>query len=298
MKIKIHSQGGIGNQLFQAAAAHRLAILYPQYKVFFVNANDPSEREFALSGFFSRCNHVNVSKRDDWFAWRVNRIYDRISKHIRVIKIMTKIFNFYSPILLNNEQSLDRVCAIIRSLRVRTLILRGFFQSTTYFEKDFECFNSSLKKYIMKKTSRKLIETQFTLLHARRGDYHNNFLMGPLGREYFVNSLNLIRPKDLSVIIHTDGEKEEFCNIDLEVPIDAENSFSKNPWDLLYDAFFANNFIGSNSTLSWWASYIMLHLNCNKSRIVMPSEWYRGTDARKFELLMTNWELVEARWWN
>jgi hypothetical protein len=120
--------------------------------------------------------------------------------------------------------------------------------------------------------------------------------MGPLDREYFVNSLNLIRPKDLRLIIHTDGEKEEFLNIDLKVPIDIENSFSKNPWDLLYDAFFAHNFIGSNSSLSWWASYIMIYLNFNDSRVMMPSEWHVGSDARKFELFMKKWELVESRW--
>jgi hypothetical protein len=48
MQIRVLSEGGLGNQLFQASFAHRLAILMPEYDVSFVNDNSASDRRFSL----------------------------------------------------------------------------------------------------------------------------------------------------------------------------------------------------------------------------------------------------------
>lgn len=62
MNINIISQGGIGNQLFQAAAAHEIAVLYPDFHVNFLNANHAGDRPFKLHQFFADCPHVSESR--------------------------------------------------------------------------------------------------------------------------------------------------------------------------------------------------------------------------------------------
>ena len=296
MIIQVHSQGGIGNQLFQALAAHELAISFPESRVVFVNSNDPSERKFELSGFFTECKHVCEGSRAYKYTWAKNRLYDWLVARGSLLT-RTKLFGCYIPIEVG-DQSRDVIIREIKQSKARTVILRGYFQSSTYIRQNDECFNRLLMDFIRLRASKELRPiTNLLLMHARRGDYLQNPSLGPLSSEYFEKVLGGIGRGSSTLVVYTDGNKEEFSKFIKEFNSEENRSFSQNPWDLLFDAMSAKIFIGSNSTLSWWASYLReLNSGEDQGLSIFPDEWYVNSPTKNQELYLSNWQLGNAIW--
>lgn len=299
-KVFVNSQGGIGNQLFQAAAAHDFALSNPRCKIYFVKGNDPSERSFELKGFFNDCNHVITSKLLDQIFWIFNRFYDKLNNRFVSFKILLQVlFRCEVPRLEINNQSSEIINLVIRESNSAYLVLRGYFQSITFTGTDKECFNRLLKNQILMQSSCKQGAKDFILMHARRGDYFINPSLGPLSIEYFKTALDVVSTEcqGLSLLIHSDGDESEFSSIIDRFHFLRSRSFSKNAWDCLFDSTNARYFVGSNSTLSWWASYSMQLFSPSVGRVsIFPSEWYVRSPVFDLELFNTDWRLVKADW--
>jgi hypothetical protein len=98
-------------------------------------------------------------------------------------------------------------------------------------------------------------------------------------------------------VLHTDAENSQISaklvNQISKIKISANNS----PWSLLQDSIKAQVFIGSNSTLSWWAATINEKLNFgNSSKILLPSEWKRENCNAQEKLLKPNWQIFQSEW--
>ena len=173
--------------------------------------------------------------------------------------------------------------------------MRGYFQKSKYHFPADPCFANALIR-ALEKNARRLKSENFTFVHVRRGDFVRFSSHGPLSKEYFIDQLQHLDDNSRSVLIHSDDIKivDDFASLPIKL---SEYSLSSNAWDVLSDAAKSNYFIGSNSSLSWWAAYCTQNFghSVNKN-IYFPSEWFRGVSTKSLEIIPNNWKTVKARW--
>ena len=300
MNINIISQGGIGNQLFQAAAAHEIAILYPEFRVNFINANHRSGRPFALYGFFSNCSHVSESVISDLITPGIKSAYYRNKRKQNIILnlFFKKAINFESLII--DQQSVQHVTNLISKRLNKTIFLDGYFQSTDYVGANKTCFNGLFQNYVtISKSKNRNNYANYAVMHVRKGDYHENPAFGPLSLKYFQLAMKQNIQESCQIIIHSDGNQKELKSLIVDARFDLGCSFSENPWDLIWDARNSKMFFGSNSTLSFWASYALdVESLFTSNASYFPDEWHVGVSVSKFEIYSKKWNLLKSDWDN
>lgn len=296
MQVRVLSEGGLGNQLFQASFAHKLAILFPDYKICFVNDNSKSDRRFLLEGFFDSCSHVTESKSHLVRGRNRNEIHRSLIRRIPGFDDR----NYLKKIINEGEFRFSSESDLRMSLQSSSKslsIIRGYFQKSDYHFPIHDCFLLALKKSISANSK----ETFFTdrggvIAHIRRGDFLKFSSHGPLSMHYFTKQLAPLQGEFMSLSIHSDdlSVKSQLGNLSFRIN---ENSMSENPWQLISDAITSRFFIGSNSSLSWWAAFSLTTLgDPGTSRITFPSEWFRGVNSRTLGILPVEWNTVEVEW--
>jgi hypothetical protein len=173
----------------------------------------------------------------------------------------TKIYNFpfhYEKINLNSEH----------------LIIDGYFQSEKYFIKNEQYIREKFSiddfiiDYINKKYNNVLQQTT-TSIHVRRGDYLKlNQYHPTMNLDYFKNGIDLTKLKTKNYIVFSDDI--EWCKTKF---LGNRFIFIENEKDYIemYLMSLCDNNIISNSTFSWWSSW----LNPNESKtVISPKKWF------------------------
>lgn len=235
-KIKIMSNcyvkvvGGLGNQLFQIAAGYAYSKKYDKQVVI------DAVRWNAGQG-----NHV-FSYKDTIFK---NFEYGSADRE-NTFDIHEREFN-YSELPYYSDN----------------VALNGYFQSLKYFEeyqKDFVDMLNIPKANLEKPDSKKVA------FHIRRGDY----LLYPdihyaCKTDYFDRCFELF--KDFDIDVFTDSPNYvlgEFIHQKFNL-IQTDSELK----DLTLMSRY-NNIVCSNSTFSWWASF----LGDADKKIIVPSKWF------------------------
>ena len=294
MRIKVMSEGGLGNQLFQASFAHYLSQGIPNCEIFFVNDNSNSDRTFFLNNFFQNCSHVQESK---------SRLQFGRNRHELNLSL-TRKFPFFKDkrysrrLIKENDTTSDFMLyfnQLVVSSHPKEFLIRGYFQNWTYHFMSSECFLSCLRD-ALKLNARIVNESKFACVHIRRGDYWRFSSHGPLSDQFYINQVWRIKDRVSKLVVHSD-DILAVNNLGM-LPIGVSNySLSGNAWDLLADASQAAFFIGSNSSLSWWAAFAHDHLGkFGNAQITFPSEWYRGVPTQTLSIIPNHWELVKVDW--
>ena len=141
--------------------------------------------------------------------------------------------------------------------------LHGYFQSLKYFEDHKDEFISELK---LKPLDDEFIDSDSWCVHVRRGDYlQHSHIHLVCGTDYFLQNM-----KDLDKInVFTDSLPQvqgEFGNIRCNY-IQSNSELSD-----LYLMSQHRNMILSNSSFSWWASF----LGKPKETIIVPKIWFNN----------------------
>lgn len=291
MKIHVLSQGGLGNQLFQANYAHYLSTILPGAKIVFTNHNIALDRDFALDGFFAQCAHVKDASKFDSktdFIVRTSRSLSR--RFPKLSKYMRKTLG-----VLEAEDAFDGMNSTINSLKKMqslpiALRIIGHFQNSDLVNPD-SCFEKSLTSFV--NANRNSAAEEFRgVIHLRQGDYFQNASMGPIAMDYFKEVLSGIDNKAINFAIHTDGKLDNSW-----IPSELNYNYRENSKavDVLYDASHANIFVGSNSSLSWWASYLQNIFNSSAVSI-FPSEWMRDLPTSQLPVYRKSWILHKVIW--
>lgn len=291
MKIYILSQGGLGNQLFQANYAHYLSTILPSAKIVFINHNIALDRDFALNGFFAECSHLKEASKFDTKTDFIVRTSKSLSRRFpRLSKYISKGLGVVEAV-----DAFDGTYATIERLKKMrflpiTLRIIGHFQNSNFVNPDI-CFKKSLISFVNENTSSAAAESS-GVIHLRQGDYFQNASMGPISTDYFKEVVNGIHNKVNNFIIHTDGILDKSW-----IPSGLQFSYSEDSTaiDVLYDASRSSIFVGSNSSLSWWASYMQSILNSSAVSI-FPSEWMRGLPTSQSPICRKSWILHKVIW--
>lgn len=303
MRIRVLSEGGLGNQLFQAAYAHHLSTQFPHAIVEFIDCNSTGDRKFELSHFFDSCEHVTQKR-----AWR---LFDKTGLEVR--RGLSRRFGTLGASLLSinevselgglgnqNERIINEINTmgtLSRLIGLNQINVRGYFQYWEHMFPGDECFLRLFRNCLSSNTSSwEKKQSSDVCLHIRRGDYLKNPSLGPLRLEYYVDLLEKYVNLQGKVTLHSDQTDLEILTKRLGTFL-SDSSFSSNPWDLFSDAINSKVLICSNSSLSWWAAYSKEQFGMiDNSKIIFPSEWFRNVSTFSLGILPPQWEIAEVMW--
>ena len=237
-------QGGLGNQMFQIAAAYGVAL-----------------RNNAIPEFNFENHYLPLQGR------KAKNYIDSIFRNIKINNALHSFENIYQ------EQSHH-----FSEIEYKEdLCLVGYFQSEKYFsdceDEIRELFGPSaeINSYLQGKYSAVLNKIS-TSIHIRRGDYLKFSNIHPqCTQEYYIKAMSLVAPTEVYVIFSDDPEwcKRNFTGNKFYV-VDNEEDYI----DMYLMSQCSNNII-ANSSFSWWGGW----LNANQSKkVITPSRWF-GDDG-------------------
>lgn len=239
--VYIQLVGGIGNQLFQVAAAYAYARTHHKFLVIDQSkwvAGQGKNPDTYKNNLFKNFKYSN------YHAGEVTHIHE-------------KRFN-YDPLPYHD----GHVC------------LHGYFQSIKYFEPYIEELKEiiNLDGYGCVDYSW-LERPKNVAVHIRRGDYMNlKHIHLVCGTEYFTNNIKKFPNHQINVFTDSiDYVKQEFSDLDINI-IDTKSEIQDFQLMSIHD-----NMICSNSSFSWWASF----LNNKKQQIIVPDRWFNNFEPHE-----------------
>lgn len=253
--------GGIGNQLFQIANSFSKSIKH--------NVN------FALR------KHSQTELQGNNASYYINNIY--------------KKFNFLDVIntdirITENDWSFKEV----EIPNNKSIEFFGYYQSSKNFkgyEKEiinmFSPDNNFKNKMLKKYDS--LNKEKTVSVHIRRGDYLKFLNIHPVISESYINEcLRQISDYD-HVFIFTDDKKWVIDNLKIE----NSTIVSEEDWEELWMMSMCKYNVISNSTFSWWGSY--LNLNPDK-KIYCPSVWFSSEGPKNYsDIFEDNFIIINSK---
>ena len=292
MTISIYLQGGLGNQLFQYAAAKALAEHYQSNLIL-----DCSWFKYPPSG---------VTKRNldlDFLNISCKKMRSQIpSKSKNKIALLLSSFLPFGPIIKieRNAFYFNKSLLNLNGLNKRDLTLIGYWQSYKYFEKirpllqnEFRVLPSVDAFY--QPELDKIHATESVMLHIRRGDYVSSpsaaKMHGALGIEYYLSAINLILEKISNPHFFVFSDDLPWAKEAL--PKNLNISFVEN--SLKPDAAAqelqlmrgCKHHIIANSSLSWWGAWLKNDLN---GLVIAPNRWISDKSLDLSDLLPPNWQ--------
>jgi Glycosyl transferase family 11 len=273
--------GGLGNQMFQYAAArsvaHKLSVpLRLNLNLF---RND-SLRQYELSNFNVQATIADDAEIDDLVNfpigfWKENRekLTQRLTSEILRKKIIReKHFHFADE---------------LREATRNTYVF-GHWQSEKYFasctdviRKDFSFVSSlqGLNKGLVEQISQSLNPVS---LHIRRTDYLNSTLMHTCDLSYYRQAIEIMSKNmdDLSFFVFSDDIGWVDSNLKLEYPaMYINHNTGLNACQDMRLMSLCRHHIIANSTFSWWGAW----LSSNPNKIVVaPKQWFKK-DAKWYD---------------
>ena len=212
-------KGGLGNQLFQIAAAYSHAL----------EVGDDFAINYNLPHYLGQGKQCTTYK-------------DTVFSKIKSTDITPS--SYYS----------EKDFTYNKIPQQKNLLLDGYFQSEKYF-KNYENEIKELFNFSFIKVKKKYSTiNNKVVLHVRRGDYLENSNTHPsIPLEYYKSCLEELDIKDPTILIVTDDintVSKDFNELDY-VHVNGQNELE----DFCY-IMNADYIIGCNSTFSWWAAYL------------------------------------------
>lgn len=262
--ILVNAMGGLGNLLFQTFFAYNIALRYNLDIAVRVNQLDESRESIYFYHLFDNILRIKKDNVDDLY-------------HI------TEKTKNYS----------DLICDIPMNTN---LYLNGFFQSSYYFDNNFERikkhFNCEIKDIAINILNRYKKENNKKLvaLHIRGGDYIEKSQYHKLmEKSYYDECINLIENNNnINYILFTDdlnytnSKFPNYFNNTIEDIIDKYiddkyKYLNMNPELSFFLMSLFDIIICANSTFSLWASYFS-----DAKMIFIPKEWFGPLGPQDF----------------
>lgn len=254
--IIVKRMGGLGNQLFQIANGYSLSKEYNKKLIISTSTNE---------------NLIGVTPRHT-----LNLLNDNFefTNHILEDTIYKEPFFNYKKIDLSNTKN---------------VLLDGYFQSEKYFinyndeikNLFLNSFNSS--PFIKSKKIDECFQNNTISLHIRRSDYLKFPGIHPCCSDvYYKKALNFLNSESKMVYIFSDDinyckNNETFRKLKNKKFVIPKINTEYDTLIDFYNMLGCNHHIISNSTFSWWSSYLSKSKN---KKIIAPRQWF-GNDFKQ-----------------
>lgn len=285
MYIIANIAGGLGNQMFQYAAAYSLA----QNKNFklmldisdFTKINN---RTFQLKYFFNITNSIATNKE-------VKSILG-MRRFFLIRRILKKI-NKITPNLLIEEPYIFNE----RFLEVENSIyLQGYWQNYNYFlsykkklQNIFKLKSLSSKDILFSDHYLKM--NNLTSVHIRKGDYinkNNKNIFNQLGTKYYMDSISYIKNMVSKPFFFIFSDDYNWVKDNIKLPHN-EYILMDYSLDSLIDfklMSLCQHHIIANSTFSWWPAWLK---DENRGDIVIAPKKWLNTNLEPKGMIMPSW---------
>ena len=134
-------------------------------------------------------------------------------------------------------------------------------------------------------------------VHIRRGDYcsaENKKIYGICNEEYYAEAMHRMRklfPTCEFFVFSNSPEDISWIKENYSLPFAVHYVDLKNPdFEDLYLMTQCSHFIISNSSFSWWASYLCSY---EEKKIFAPNRWINGQDDK--DIFCPDWEVIECQ---
>jgi hypothetical protein len=245
-KIMSYLRGGLGNQLFQIAAAYNFA-LKNNYELVLQDVYQIGDRTTYYNNLF-----VNLKK----YIGIVNGTWYNENPHFEYVEIP--------------DYKTD-------------MVISGYFQSEKFFKENEkqvrELFElpQDLKEFVHKKKEEWNISKDILIgIHIRRTDFLKLSDLHPVqSKEYFENGKKYIeeklgfRPTYLYFSDDKQWVKENFKLINKDKIVYFDHDYEE--FALLRSC---DHFVIANSTFSWWGAWLSSNLPRNEKIVVAPQKWF------------------------
>ena len=266
--------GGLGNQMFQAAAGLALArrlgtelIIDTSYY-----AKDRGERGFALDVFpLVGAGLASVTRHSR--AW---------TKLRNLIALPGAIATYREPDR-GYDPAFEGLTAPVR--------LDGYFQSERYFAAAADAIRAAFEV----PRPADLVSLQivaggpFGVLHVRRGDYltaANLALFVSLAPEYYARALDRL-PEDLPVVVLSDDVQWAHDHINARQKLFFPGlEGTRSALDDLWLMSRASHHIIANSSFSWWGAWLG---EPKAGETIAPLHWFKDNAKSTDDLLPSRW---------
>ncbi|TKB98237.1 alpha-1,2-fucosyltransferase [Pedobacter cryotolerans] len=277
MIVIVKLMGGLGNQMFQYAAARSLSSRKIYFDDSFLNKNNISSEDFTARRF-----ELHIFRR---LKVKILNPYAQ-----RLLLTKNKKYDFLKLLLPN---SLKRICHIddsninenlSKKHQNEILYIDGYFQNPTYFN---EIRKSLLNEFAFPELDDKFtgllndIENSNSVaIHIRRGDYLKSKINehhGVLPLSYYKNAVKILEGKliDPKYFIFSDDPnwcKNNFAFLANKEIVSKENE----PWIDMYLISKCKNQIIANSSFSWWGAWLNQFIN---KIVIAPKNWFNSIES-------------------
>lgn len=267
--IILRLRGGLGNQLFQYAAAKALAQHHNtclKLDLYFYKVH--STRKFELLNFNIP---IEVASREEIHAFTgsnpISRFINKRENYFRCPSVFVQPHYHYYPDFISLPAS---------------IYLSGYFQSELYFEKIASDIRTWYTPSIpLDDVNQQLVnemrQCESVGVHVRRGDYTSNAyssFFGTVPDEYYQESIEMIKKSTQKPKFFVFSDNILWCKKNLRlnnVEFVEHNQGADSFKDLVLMSNCKHNII-ANSTFSWWGAW----LNSNPEKLVIaPNTWFR-----------------------
>ncbi|WP_293311986.1 alpha-1,2-fucosyltransferase [Pedobacter sp. UBA5917] len=267
--IIVKLKGGLGNQMFQYAAARGVTdkTIYLDL-TFFERNNQTTEAFTARSYELAIFDHLNAKKLNGLIA----RVLSHTGRFTFLKKVIPKRWNNFTILNDNNPVEVDDK---------GNYIFDGYFQNEDIFLKNV----SSVKKaFTFPKLSGSAISIADEIfskhnpvaIHVRRGDYLNLSISQHhpvLSVDYYKKGITELNKKLENVFFYIFSDDPVWCKsafgfLTTNYKIIKETN---TDWEAIHLMSICKHNIIANSSFSWWGAW----LNNNPEKIVIaPDNWF------------------------
>lgn len=297
--ICVKLYGGLGNQLFQYALGRSISNKtgYPlklDSRSGFID--DFFKRSFSLFKFKISCEIANSNILNNRFALKKNifgKIYRRISSSLPISlrKYYKEKKQFvFSPNIFNIKDG---------------TYIDGYWQNLNYFEDIRDVLVNEIKIKgdtgdIFKKINKHITQSNSVAIHLR---FPHAFSEGKLHKkadkkyskvktEYYIKAINYFMQKEQNVCFFVFSDNLEWAKKVMKSVKSNQNYIIVDTGSDIEDFELMKNckhFIISNSTFSWWASYLSNYIN---KRVIYPSLWFNQKFTQPINLFPDSWTSI------
>jgi hypothetical protein len=303
-EVYVYLTGGLGNQLFQLAAARSLK---PEIIYLITSVGKPrlnSKNKAEIFGLPLDSDVVEFElKHNGWFISKVFGYLLRCSIEPRLIEkiLLRRVMRLFGQLIISLEIGRKVSLTFSDNVGFKTLesrgknqILIGYFQSYRYLEKlplDSLVFTREMQSNNEKK-ERKI---KRLVIHYRIGDYKYDDAFGVLDPLYYTENLDFLLDSYEIGEIWIFSDDIEVAKKLLKLPIslnpfwvEPESHDTLSTLDLMKSG---DAFIIGNSTFSWWAASLAYS---TPKIVIAPSPWFAGMNEPK-DLISPKWFRKSAR---
>lgn len=294
MNIIAQLQGGLGNQLFQYAAARSLALrhqapLLLDQSWFAPTYDDVTPRDPLLSLLQIKGSLITQEPA--------------ISRPKRIRRIAQRLLPISPYIYLERAPyRYDPLLERVSLFRHQNLYLMGYWQSYRYFESIRTTLQSEIKPQAQLDPHYQAYLEQIqlgnaALVHVRRGDYVHLAsaakVHGFLGLDYYQRGMDtlLARNPNLRFFVFSDDLAWAQENLPHQNRITFISSLERSDAVIqeLELMTHCDHFLIANSSLSWWAAWLA---KAAGSPVFCPRQWTTDSNIAWDDLLPPHWQRI------